>query len=133
MVALLPRRRLFLARLIIFAALTITLCLSYCGFPTCVVDSKLGSLLFGPSAERVAGNLRGKAAFERLDMTARECKAAFPDLAQEIEKAVARGPFKLKKMPDYTTGMVQGRIEDGKVSLPMCRTRHVRVAWHPQD
>ncbi|PMD24641.1 hypothetical protein NA56DRAFT_594946, partial [Hyaloscypha hepaticicola] len=36
---------------------------------------------------------------------------------KEIDDAVARGPFTLKKEPDDYTGMVQLRIKDGNVSL----------------
>lgn len=57
----------------------------------------------------------GKARFERLDMTTAGCNAAFPGLTKEIEDAVARGPFVLKRQPGHATGIVQGRIEDGKV------------------
>lgn len=50
-------------------------------------------------------------------MTTAECSAAFPGLTREIDMAVARGPFELKKMPKHATGVVQGRIEDGKVGF----------------
>jgi hypothetical protein len=56
-----------------------------------------------------------KEPFERLDMTTKECTAVFPGLTKEIEDAVSIGPFELTRKPNYTTGMVQGRIEDGKV------------------
>ena len=53
--------------------------------------------------------------FERLDMTTEECNAVFPGLTKEIEAGVARGPFELQKKSGHATGMVQGRIKDGKV------------------
>jgi hypothetical protein len=120
---LLPRRRVFLtrliARLILFTSLVFALCASFCGLPACV-DSALGRVLFGLGRSAASSSRKGrdaKSSFERLDMTAAECSAAFPGLTKEIEIAVARGPFELKKMPNHATGMVQGRIEDGKVGF----------------
>jgi hypothetical protein len=115
--------------MVIFVALTLAVCLSYCGLPTCIFDSALSGLLFGPGRSRVAGKTRGKEVFKRLDMTTQEFSAAFPGLMREIDMAVARGPFKLKKMPSHATGMVQGRIEDGKVGLFLVipHARYVRV------
>jgi hypothetical protein len=52
-----------------------------------------------------------------LSLTERQCRATFPGLMKEIDDAVARGPFHLKKEPDDYTGMVQLRITDGKVSF----------------
>jgi hypothetical protein len=115
--------------MVVFAGLTLAVCFSYCGLPMCINDSTLGGLQFGPGQSRVAGKARGKDMFERLDMTTQECSAAFPGLTREIDMAVARGPFKLKKMPSHATGMVQGRIEDGKVGLFLVipHARYVRV------
>ena len=40
----------------------------------------------------------------------------FPGLTKEIDDAVARGPFVLKKSPDKrANNPTQGRIKDGKV------------------
>jgi hypothetical protein len=58
-----------------------------------------------------------KETLENLSLTEGQCRATFPWLMKEIENAVARGPFKLKKEPDDYTGMVQLRIKDGKVGL----------------
>ena len=50
-----------------------------------------------------------------LSLTEAQCDATFPGLAKEIDFAVARGPFDLKRGPDYAHGSVEGRIKDGKV------------------
>lgn len=50
-------------------------------------------------------------------MSAEECGATFPGLTKEVDDAVARGPFELHRRPNYTVGLVQGRIEDGKVGV----------------
>ena len=52
-----------------------------------------------------------------LSLTEGQCRTTFPGLTKEIDDAVAKGPFILKKEPDDYTGMVQLRIKDGKVSL----------------
>lgn len=53
---------------------------------------------------------------ENLSLTEEQCRATFPGLMKEIDDAVARGPFDLKKKPDDYTGMVQLRIKDEKVT-----------------
>jgi len=50
-------------------------------------------------------------------MNEKECRVAYPELANEIDQAVARGPFKLKEKPIFTSGLIQVRIKDGKVCL----------------
>lgn len=65
--------------------------------------------------------------FERLDMTTRECRAVFPGLTKEIESAVERGPFELKRQPGHAVGIVQGRIEDGKVGSSSLRVKGCRI------
>lgn len=52
---------------------------------------------------------------QSLSLTEDQCAATFPGLTKEIDDAVARGPFPLKRQPDHHTGLVQGRIKDGKV------------------
>jgi hypothetical protein len=58
-----------------------------------------------------------KKTLENLSLTEAQCRTTFPGLMKEIDDAVARGPFVLKKEPDDYTGMVQLRIKDGKVIL----------------
>lgn len=48
-----------------------------------------------------------------------QCAIEFPGLEKEIENAVAEGPFVLKKAQDDVPGSIQGRIEDGKVCIPL--------------
>ncbi len=57
-----------------------------------------------------------KETLENLSLTEEQCRATFPGLTKEIDDAVARGSFHLKKEPDDYTGMVQLRIKDGKVN-----------------
>lgn len=52
---------------------------------------------------------------QSLSLTEDQCAAAFPGLTKEIDDAVARGPFPLMRQPDHHTGLVQGRIKNGKV------------------
>lgn len=114
MSAVLPRRRVFLTRTIVLAAFTFALSICFCGVPLSIAESALGRELFGITSS-VCQRSGRTSSFERLDMTTAECRAAFPGLTREVEIAVARGPFDLKRMPSHATGMVQGRIEDGKV------------------
>ncbi|PMD33840.1 hypothetical protein L207DRAFT_589394 [Hyaloscypha variabilis F] len=58
-----------------------------------------------------------KEIFENLSLTEEQCRATFPGLMKEIDDAVARGPFELKKEPDDYTGLVQLRIKDGKMYI----------------
>jgi hypothetical protein len=50
-------------------------------------------------------------------MDEKQCRVAFPELADEIDQAVARGTFKLKKKSKFISGLIQVRIKDGKVRL----------------
>ena len=59
--------------------------------------------------------------FGNLALTEEQCRVTFPGLMKEIDDAVARGPFELKKEPDDYTGLVQLRIKDGKVSTCFCQ------------
>lgn len=52
-----------------------------------------------------------------LSMTESQCRAAFPSLTKEIDDAVLRGSFELERQKDRYTGLVQGRIGDGKASF----------------
>jgi hypothetical protein len=107
-----------LARTVLVATLALALCASYCGVPGCF-DSSLGVALFGMGwlgeGPVASGKVKGR--FERLDMSAEERSATFPGLTTEVDDAVARGPFELHRRPNYTVGLVQGRIEDGKVGV----------------
>lgn len=63
-----------------------------------------------PNAQKPSADI-----LQSLSLTEDQCRAAFPGLTKEIDDAVARGPFPLKRQPDHRTGLVQGRIKDGKV------------------
>ena len=56
-----------------------------------------------------------KEALESLALTDAQCRTMFPGLTKEIDDAVARGPFDLKKQSASYGGVVQGRIRDGKL------------------
>jgi hypothetical protein len=56
-----------------------------------------------------------KDTLKSLSLTEEQCDATFPGLTKQIELAVARGSFDLKKGPDTAHGSVEGRIKDGKV------------------
>ena len=53
--------------------------------------------------------------FDSLSLTEQQCTTQFPNLEVEVDTAVARGPFELSRGPDDYRGLVQGRIENGKV------------------
>ncbi|PQE05975.1 hypothetical protein CJF30_00004913 [Rutstroemia sp. NJR-2017a BBW] len=54
---------------------------------------------------------------ESLVLTEQQCAATFPGLTKEIDDIVARGPFTLDRRPDDYTGLVHGRIKDGKITI----------------
>ena len=56
-----------------------------------------------------------KETLESLSLPDAQCRAKFPGLTKEIDDAVGRGPFDLKKQKAEYTGLVQGRIRDGKL------------------
>lgn len=58
-----------------------------------------------------------KEIFQSLTLTDAQCKAYFPGLTDEIDRAVARGPFDLEKLKDTYVGLVHGRIRDGKLYI----------------
>src|SRR5271168_2743428 len=58
-----------------------------------------------------------KNTLESLSLTDAQCKAMFPGLTKEIDDAVSRGPFDLKKQKDNYAGLVQGRVKDGKLYI----------------
>jgi hypothetical protein len=58
-----------------------------------------------------------KSELENWQMTEKQCRSTFPGLMNEIDEAVSRGPFHLERNFGYSPGLVQGRIEDGKVCL----------------
>jgi hypothetical protein len=51
-----------------------------------------------------------------LFLTEKQCAIAFPGYDHQLDLAEARGPFDLRGQDDGR-GIVQGRIEDGKVRL----------------
>lgn len=111
---ILPRKRGFLFRALLIACLTLTLYVLCSRLPTCFPFHSLFSLR-GFSKEGSSEEDRRRV--ERLDMSTGECRKAFPGLTREVEDAVRRGPFELRRMPGHATGLVQGRIGDGKVGL----------------
>jgi hypothetical protein len=56
-----------------------------------------------------------KQTLQSLSLTEEQCDAVFPGLTRQIDVAVARGPFDMKKGPDVAHGSVDGKIKDGKV------------------
>jgi hypothetical protein len=68
-----------------------------------------------------------KETLENLSLTEQQCRATFPGLMKEIDDAVARGPFRLKKEPDDYTGMVQLRIKDRKVIKSLIIATYISV------
>lgn len=52
---------------------------------------------------------------ESLFLTDGQCRAAFPELMNEVDRAVSRGPFTFEKEPEHITGLIQARIQSGKV------------------
>jgi hypothetical protein len=56
-----------------------------------------------------------KETLKSLSLIEEQCDATFPGLTEEIDLAVARGPFNLKRGPSTAHGSVEGRIKDGKV------------------
>lgn len=57
-----------------------------------------------------------KAVQENLFLNTAQCMKAFPGFDTEIQEAMDRGPFPLKRIKDNSLGpAVQGRIKDGKV------------------
>lgn len=121
----LPRRRV-LMRLVLIACLIPVLYVLYHGIPTC-----LHSILGESSLRKPKGAAAsGREMFERLDMTTRECRAVFPGLTKEIEGAVERGPFELKRQPGHAVGIVQGRIEDGKVGASSLGVEGCRIGMY---
>ena len=74
-----------------------------------------------------------KAVLQSRLLTERQCAAAFPDLRKEIDIAVGRGSFELKKLPNVYSGLAQGRVKDGKVhhSTLLCVSNlTARLALH---
>jgi hypothetical protein len=81
------------------------------------VSGFMGSLKQRSYFDFFSTSYPSKETLENLSLTEGQCRITFPGLMKEIDDAVARGPFTLKKEPDDYTGMVQLRIKDGKVSL----------------
>lgn len=106
-------RRRVRVRVALCTTFAIALYALYIGVPE-LLDLLLGGSSLG-AAQREGTTARDNALFERWDLTTNECLATFPGLTREIDEAVDRGLFQLKKMPYYTTGLVQGKIENGKV------------------
>ncbi|KAF2734847.1 hypothetical protein EJ04DRAFT_512155 [Polyplosphaeria fusca] len=55
--------------------------------------------------------------FDRLSMSEKECKVAFPELTRDITDAVGRGKFTFEKSDPEYKGLVQGRIKGGKLYI----------------
>lgn len=109
----LPASRALYRSLILLISL-ITLCHLYNG-ATHLIESPTGRLL----SDVVLGTHYGpkKNVFENLGMGEQDCRATFPGLFKEIDDSVARGPFQLERARNGYTGLVQGRIEHGKVCI----------------
>ncbi|KAI8949438.1 glycosyl transferase family 90-domain-containing protein [Xylaria longipes] len=52
---------------------------------------------------------------QSLNLSEQECKAAFPDLTQDLEATVALGPFTLKQV--HGAGPLQARLKDGQLYI----------------
>ena len=104
-----PKRRAFV-RLVLFALAVIVFCNFYHG-----VTYFIGATTFGKFIGLFSTQYPSKETLESLVLTEEQCRATFPGLTNEIDDAVARGPFDLKREPDDYTGLVQGRIKNGKV------------------
>jgi hypothetical protein len=111
------RQRRTCVRLALFASIGLGFLAFYSGVTTILDLAVGGGLVWKVEREGYAASEKGsREMFERLDLTAEECRATFPGLTKEVDDAVNRGPFQLKKAPGYTRGLVQGKIENGKVS-----------------
>lgn len=67
---------------------------------------------------------------QSLSLTEDQCAAAFPGLTNEIDDAVARGPFLLRRQPDHHTGLVQGRIKNGEILFDQRNIQHTSyINW----
>jgi hypothetical protein len=104
-----PKRRAFV-RVAVFAFAVIVFCYFFHGI-TSFIRAFTPSGFIGLFSEQYPS----KETLESLTLTEEQCRATFPGLTKEIDDAVARGPFDLKREPDHSTGLVQGRIKDGKV------------------
>jgi len=106
-----------LIRIALLILAVVVLCNFYNGL-TRLTDSapvrKLYTVVSGSGVYPTRGEL------EDLRMGDKQCRATFPGLMKEIDDAVARGPFELERQKDDYTGLVQARIENGKVNLDSC-------------
>jgi hypothetical protein len=111
------RQRRTRVRLAFFAAIALGFLAFYSGVTTILDLAVGGAFVWKGEREGYDASEKGRReTFKRLDLTAEECGATFPGLTKEVDDAVNRGPFQLKKAPGYTRGLVQGKIENGKVS-----------------
>jgi hypothetical protein len=102
------KRRKTIFRIVLFALLLTLLLSFYYDFSWLLESFQLRHKEESPSL---------RALHDSLFMNEKECRVAFPELANEIDQAVARGPFELKKKSIFTSGLIQVRITDGKVCL----------------
>lgn len=67
------------------------------------------------SSVPVSRRIPSRDTLENLLLTTAQCKAEFPLLTKEIDEAVARRPFRLRKAENLYDGQIEGRIRVGKV------------------
>ncbi|KAH6672413.1 glycosyl transferase family 90-domain-containing protein [Halenospora varia] len=88
---------------------------------------------------------KGKNRDSNLFMTEGQCRSAFPGLMNEIDLAVGReserakregnndGRSGLEKQPDDYTGLIEGRIKDGKLYVMSSEWRPSRMMLHERQ
>jgi hypothetical protein len=78
--------------------------------------------LFGLFADTESSSRHpGPGLWDNLSLTEAQCAAAFPGLTKEVDEAVSRGTFSLKRTG--SRGPLKGRIRDGKVREPLFTVR----------
>lgn len=108
-------RRAFLrAGIIIFAVVGL--------FGTSYLRHNVSFIFRSQDWDGTTSHLSNSGEFDSLIMTERKCRATFPGLFREIDDSVSRGSFSLEKAPSDYTGLVQGRIKEGKVNVQWMTT-----------
>jgi hypothetical protein len=75
-------------------------------------SSQAASLLhFSPDGSKRPGH----ATLENLSLTETQCRASFPGLLNEVDAAVAAGPFDVGPNDGRSISILQVRIENGKI------------------
>jgi hypothetical protein len=64
---------------------------------------------------------------EHLFLNEGQCKSAFPELVNEIDRGATRGPFTLEKQPADITGLIQARIKNGNVCFSSFPRSHIML------